>query len=65
MKIFINHILKLIKNIKQIMKLLNKLKYFNAGSLNIKRAPYKVIDQSDIEYFRTFMNSNHIITDPI
>jgi len=47
------------------MKLLHHLKYFNVGSIKLKRFPYKALDNNDIEYFRTFLKPSQIITDNV
>jgi hypothetical protein len=47
------------------MQLINRLKYLSGGIHHIKRSNYKVIDQSDIDHFRTILKPNQIITDDL
>lgn len=47
------------------MKLINCLKYFNVGSVKLNRSSFKVIDDADIEYFRTILKPSQIITDEV
>lgn len=43
--------------------LIRGTKYLFANSAELKRGNYKVIDPSDIEYFRTFLSESQVITD--
>lgn len=45
------------------MKILTKLRFWNVGEIKFTRAPFKKLDQLDLEYFKTFMKPQHIITD--
>lgn len=43
--------------------LIRGTKYLFANSAELKRGNYKVIDPSDIEYFKTFLSESQVITD--
>ncbi len=43
-----------------MLRQINKYSYWNH---NFKRKNFAVLQQNDIDYFKTFMSSNHVVTD--
>lgn len=43
--------------------LLKAIKFYSSGSLKLARSPYKILEPSDLEYFRTFLNPSQVVTD--